>query len=232
VVTGRETQRVITTALSLALAVTLDGHTELVGMWIAHSEGATFWLSVLTELQNRGVKDVFIACVDGLTGFPEAREAVSPQTRVHWCMVHLVRPSLRSVSHKDRKAGATDLTAISSASTEVEAEFTVERCAEKWDGLSPSISTSWRTHWTRVIPVCAFPEDSRTVMSPTTAIASVTRTLRKVTRTHRLFPSDDAVSKVVSLALLTSAQQWTMPMRDGKPARNRVAVECAERFPR
>lgn len=232
VVNVRENQRVINKALYLALAVNLDGHKELLGMWMAQSEGAKFWLSVLTELQNRGVKDLFIACVDGLTGLPEAIEAVYPQTRVQLCMVHLVRNSLRYVPHKDMKAVATDLKAIYSASTEVEAEFNLELFAEKWDGLYPSISKSWRAHWTRVIPLFAFSEDIRKVIYTTNAIESVNMTLRKVTRNHRIFPSDEAVYKVVYLAMRNIAQKWTMPIRDWKPALNRLAVEFAERFPR
>src|SRR5437660_1012626 len=161
VVNVRENQRVINKALYLVLAVNLEGQKELLGMWIAQTEGAKFWLSVLTELQNRGVKDFFIACVDGLSGLPEAIETVYPQTRGQLCMVHLVRNSLRYVSYKHMKAVATDLKAIYSASTETEAEFNLELFAEKWDTLYPSISKSWRTHWARVIPLFAFSEDIR-----------------------------------------------------------------------
>ena len=231
VVNVRENQRVINKALYLVLAVNLEGHKELLGMWLAQTEGAKFWLSVLTELQNRGVKDIFIACVDGLTGLPEAIETVYPQTRVQLCMVHLVRNSLRYVSHKHMKAVATDLKAIYSASTEAEAEFNLELFAEKWDGLYPSISKSWRAHWTHVIPLFAFPEDIRKVISTTNAIESVNMTLRKVTRNHRIFPSDEAVYKVVYLAMRNIAKKWTMPIHNWKPALNRLPVEFAERFP-
>ncbi len=232
VVKVRENQRVINKALYLVLAVNVDGHKELLGMWLAQGEGAKFWLSVLTELQNRGVRDFFIACVDGLTGLPEAIEAVYPQARVQLCMVHLMRNSLRYVPHKDMKAVATDLKAIYSASTETEAEFNLELFAEKWDRLYPSISKLWRAHWTRVIPLFAFSEDIRKVIYTTNAIESVNMTLRKVTRNHRIFPSDDAVYKVVYLAMRNIAKKWTMPIRDWKPALNRFAVEFAERFPR
>ena len=228
----RENQRVITKALYLVLAVNLEGQKELLGMWLAQTEGAKFWLSVLTELQNRGVKDLFIACVDGLTGLPEAIETVYPQTRVQLCMVHLVRNSLKYVTYKHRKAVATDLKAIYSAATEAEAEFNLELFAEKWDALYPSISKSWRAHWTRVIPLFAFPEDIRKVIYTTNAIESVNMTLRKVTRNHRIFPSDEAVYKVIYLAMRNLAKKWTMPIRDWKPALNRFAMEFAERFPR
>jgi putative transposase len=201
VVHVRENQRVLNKALYLVLAVDLNGQKDLLGMWIAQTEGAKFWLSVLTELQNRGVKDIFIACVDGLNGLPEAIETVYPQTRVQLCMVHLMRNSLRYVSYKHMKAVATDLKAIYSASTEAEAEFNLELFAEKWDALYPSISKSWRAHWARVIPLFAFPEDIRKVIYTTNAIESVNMTLRKVTRNHRIFPSDEAVYKVVYLAM-------------------------------
>ena len=232
VVNVRENQRVLNKALYLVLGVDLNGQKDLLGMWMAQTEGAKFWLSVLTELQNRGVKDIFIACVDGLTGLPEAIEAVYPQTRVQLCMVHLMRNSLRYVSHKHMKEVATDLKAIYSASTEAEAEFNLELFAEKWDALYPTISKSWRAHWTRVIPLFAFPEDIRKVIYTTNAIESVNMTLRKVTRNHRIFPSDEAVYKVVYLAMRNIAKKWTMPIRDWKPALNRFAVEFAERFPR
>jgi putative transposase len=232
VVNVRENQRVLNKALYLVLGVDLNGQKDLLGMWMAQTEGAKFWLSVLTELQNRGVKDIFIACVDGLTGLPEAIEAVYPQTRVQLCMVHLMRNSLRYVSHKHMKEVATDLKAIYSASTEAEAEFNLELFAEKWDALYPTISKSWRAHWARVIPLFAFPEDIRKVIYTTNAIESVNMTLRKVTRNHRIFPSDEAVYKVVYLAMRNIAKKWTMPIRDWKPALNRFAVEFAERFPR
>ena len=232
VVHVREHQRVINKALYLVLAVDLNGHKELLGMWLAQTEGAKFWLQVLTELQNRGVKDIFIACVDGLTGLPEAIETAYPQTRVQLCMVHLMRNSLRYVSYKHMKAVATDLKAIYSAATEADAEFNLELFAEKWDGFYPNISKSWRAHWSRVIPLFAFPEDIRKVIYTTNAIESVNMTLRKVTRNHRIFPSDEAVYKVVYLAMRNIAQKWTMPIHHWKPALNRFAMEFAERFPR
>ncbi len=228
----RENQRVINKSVYLVLGVDMNGEKELLGMWIAQTEGAKFWLSVLTELQNRGVKDIFIACVDGLSGLPEAIETVYPQTRVQLCMVHLMRNSLRYVSHKHMKEVATDLKAIYGAATEAEAEFNLELFAEKWDGLYPTISKSWRAHWARVIPLFAFPEDIRKVIYTTNAIESVNMTLRKVTRNHRIFPSDEAVYKVIYLAMRNIAKKWTMPIRNWKPALNRFAVEFGERFPK
>ena len=186
VVKIKENQRVSNKAVYLALGVTLSGNKELLGMWLSANEGAKFWLAVLTELQNRGFKDICIVCVDGLTGFPEAIESVFPQTRVQLCMVHMVRKSLRYVSHKHMQAVATDLKAISSSATEEEAELNVELVAEKWDGLYPSISKSWRAQWARVIPLFAFPADIRRVISTTNAIESLNMTLCKVTNNHRI----------------------------------------------
>jgi len=233
VVNVRENQRVINKALYLVLAVNLNGQKERLRMWLAQTEGAKFWLSVLTELQNRGVKDLFIACVDGLNGLPEAIEAVYPQTHVQLCMVHLMRNSLRYVSYKHMKAVATDLKAIYSASTETEAEFNVELFAEKWDTLYPTISKSWRARLQPGDPIiCLSRGHSASVIYTTNAIESVNMTLRKITRNHRIFPSDEAVYKVIYLAMRNIARKWTMPIRDWKPALNRFAVEFAERFPR
>jgi len=231
VVKVRENQRVINKAVYVVLGVTMEGQKELLGRWMSENEGAKFWLSVFTELHNRGMKDCFIACVDGLTGLPEAIEAVFPQTCVQLCMVHLVRNSLKYVSSKHRKAVATDLKAIYSASTEAEAEFNLELFAEKWDQPYPTINKSWRARWARVIPLVAFPEDIRQVIYTTNAIESVNMTLRKVTRNHRIFPSDEAVYKVLYLAIQNIAKKWTMPIREWKPALNRFAIEFAGRFP-
>jgi putative transposase len=231
VVKVRENQRVKNLAVYLVLGVTMEGQKELLGMWMSEHEGAKFWLTVFTELHNRGMKDCFIACVDGLTGLPEAIETVFPHTRVQLCMVHLVRNSLKYVSYKHRKAVATDLKAIYGAATEAEAEFNLELFAEKWDQQYPTISKSWRTQWARVIPLFAFSEDIRKVIYTTNAIESVNMTLRKVTRNHRIFPSDEAVYKVLYLAMRNIAKRWTMPLRDWKPALNRFAIEFSGRFP-
>ncbi|GCE09267.1 IS256 family transposase [Dictyobacter aurantiacus] len=207
VVKVRENQRVINKALHLVLGVTMQGHKELLGMWITQNEGAKFWLSVFTELQNRGVKDIFLTCVDGLTGLPEAMETVFPQTRVQLCMVHMVRNSLRYVSHKHAKEVAADLKLIYTASTEGEAELNLELFAEKWDGQYPTISATWRARWSRIIPLFAFSQDIRKAIYTTNAIESVNMTLRKMTRNRRIFPSDESVFKVMYLAIQTVAKK-------------------------
>ncbi|WP_201365611.1 IS256 family transposase [Dictyobacter formicarum] len=231
VVKVRENQRIINRALYLALGVDVEGQKELLGMWLGHHEGAKFWLSVFTELHNRGLKDIFIACVDGLTGLPEAIETLYPQTRVQLCMVHMVRHSLKYVSYKHRKAVAADLKLVYSAATESEALVYLDLFAEKWDQQYGSISKLWRANWSHVMPLFAFPEDIRKVIYTTNAIESVNMSLRKVTRNHRIFPSDEAVYKVVYLAMHNIAKKWTMPIRNWVPALNCFAIEFGDRFP-
>ncbi len=230
VVKVRENQRIINRALYLALGVDMEGQKELLGMWLGHNEGATFWLSVFTELQNRGLKDIFIACVDGLAGLPEAIETLYPRTHVQLCMVHLVRNSLKYVSYKHRKEVAADLKLIYSAATESEAQVYLDLFAEKWDRQYASISKLWRTHWSHVIPLFAFPEDIRRVIYTTNAIESVNMSLRKVTRNHRVFPSEEAVYKVICLAMQNIARKWTMPIRNWVPALNCFTIAFGERF--
>lgn len=230
IVKVRENQRVINKALYLALGLNMSGHKDLLGMWIAQTEGARFWAGVMTELQNRGIQDILIACVDGLTGFPDAIEATYPGCRVQLCMVHMVRNSLRYVSWKDRKAVAADLKMIYTAATESEAEFNLELFAEKWDKQYPSISKQWRNNWARVIPLFSFPEDIRRVMYTTNAIESVNMTLRKVTRNHRIFPTDESVFKVVYLAIQNITKKWTMPIHNWTYALNRLMLEFVGRI--
>lgn len=176
------------------------------------NESAKFWLSILTELQQRGLKDIFIACCDGLTGFPDAIEAVFPKTQVQLCIVHRVRNSLSYVSYKDRKAVAADLRLVYTATTESEAEQQLVLFAEKWDKQYPIISRSWMNHWTRVIPFFAFPDEIRRAIYTTNAIESLNMTLRKVIKNHRAFPTDEAALKVIYLAMHNVAKKWTMPI--------------------
>lgn len=232
VVKVRENGKVVNKAIHLVLAVNLNGEKELLGLWMGQNEGAKFWMNVLTDLKNRGVQDLFITCVDGLTGFPEAIAAVFPQALVQLCMVHMVRNSVAFVSYKDRKAICADLKAIYSAATEAEAELNLELFAEKWDGRYPSISRSWRNHWANIIPMFSFPPEIRKVMYTTNAIESVNMCLRKVTKNHRIFPNDEAALKVVYLAIHNLSKKWTMPIRDWKPALNRFAIQFEGRLPK
>ena len=231
VVKVRQDGRVINKAIHLALGVNLAGNKELLGMWMTQNESAKFWLSILTELQNRGLKDIFIACCDGLTGFADAIEAVFPKTQVQRCIVHMVRNSLSYVSYKDRKAVAADLKLIYTSSTEAQAEQQLVEFAEQWDKQYPTISRSWMNHWTRVIPFFAFPPEIRRAIYTTNAIESLNMTLRKVIKNHRAFPTDESALKVIYLAMHNIAKKWTMPISNWKPALNRFAILYEERFP-
>lgn len=218
-------------AIYVAIGVGLDGLKEVLGLWIAQTEGAKFWLQVVTELKNRGVGDIFIACVDGLKGFPEAIESVFPKTEVQLCIVHLVRHSLNFVGWKERKEVARGLKAIYASATEAEAEIRLAEFAARWDEKFPMISRSWRANWPRVIPFFAHPPEIRRVIYTTNAIESLNMSLRKVTKTRSSFPNDEAVLKLLYLALRNIAKRWTMPIHDWKAALNRFAIIYEDRMP-
>ncbi len=220
---------IINKSVYLALGVNTDGYKELLGMWISQNEGAKFWLNVLTDMKNRGLDEIFIACVDGLTGFPEAIETVYPHAKVQLCIVHKIRNSLAYVSWKDRKILAADLKTIYSAKTLIEAEMALEAFSEKWDNQYPSISASWRRDWVRIIPFFDYPADIRRAIYTTNAIESLNMTLRKVIKNKRMFPSDEAVFKLLYLAIERIAQKWTMPIHNWKPAMNRFMIEFGDR---
>lgn len=227
----KDNQRVVNKAVYLALAVDVNGQKELLGIWISQNEGAKFWLSILTELKNRGVQDIFIACVDGLTGMEEAIQTAFPKTWVQLCIVHMVRNSVKYVSWKDRKELVADLKAVYNAPTEEAASAALEAFARKWDKKYPAISKSWRTHWAQVIPMFAFPGEIRKAIYTTNAIESVNMTLRKASRNHRIFPTDDALLKVMYLAIQNISKKWTMSIRDWRSAMSRFAIEFEGRVP-
>jgi len=218
-------------AIYVAIGVKLNGLKEVLGLWVAQTEGAKFWLQVMTELKNRGVQDIFIACVDGLKGFPEAIETVFPQTEVQLCIVHLVRYSLNFVGWKQRKEVARDLKTIYTAATEAEAETRLAEFAAKWDAKFPTIAKSWRTNWARVIPFFAHPPEIRKVIYTTNAVESLNMSLRKVTKARSSFPNDEAVLKLLYLALRNIAKKWTMPIREWNAALNRFAIVYENRMP-
>jgi len=228
----RDNGMVRTKAVYLALGVNMNGEKELLGIWIAQNEGAKFWLQVVTELKNRGVQDIFIACVDGLKGFPEAIEAVFPKTDVQLCIVHMVRYSLNFVSWKMRKEIAADLRAIYAAATVEEAELQMDAFEEKWAEAYPPICQSWRRNWNRIIPFFDYPPEIRKVIYTTNAIESVNMSLRKITKNRGSFPNDDALLKLFYLALNNISKKWTMPIRDWKAALNRFSIQFEDRMPR
>jgi len=223
--------RVSNKAIYLAIGVNMQGTKEVLGMWASENEGAKFWLSIITELKNRGVRDIFIACVDGLKGFPEAIETIYPKTQVQLCLVHLMRFSLAYVSFKDRKAVAADLKLIYRAVTVEEAEQQLNAFAEKWDARYPSIAKSWRANWARVIPMFGFPDDIRRAVYTTNAIESLNMRLRKVIKTRASFPNDDAAFKLLYLALRNIAKKWTMPIPHWSQAMQAFSIIYEGRMP-
>jgi putative transposase len=218
-------------AVYLAIGITLAGEKEVLGMWLAQTEGAKFWLQVVTELRNRGVQDIFIACVDGLKGFPEAIEAVFPKAAVQLCIVHMVRHSLNYVSWKRRAEVAADLKRIYQSATLDEAEQRLGEFEAKWDEEYLPIGQSWRRNWTRLTPFFDYPPEIRKVIYTTNAIESVNMSLRKLTKNRGSFPSDEALLKLFYLALRNISQKWTMPIRDWKAALTRFTIQFEERLP-
>ena len=223
-------KRVIKKSIYLALGINTEGMKELLGLWISENEGAKFWLSVLTELQNRGVKDIFIACVDGLSGFPDAITTVYPKAKVQLCIVHMVRNSLKYVSYKDRKEAAKDLKKIYTSVTEDEAKRELERFAEKWDSRYASISRMWDRNWDNLITIFDYPDEIRKIIYTTNAIESLNSVIRKAIKNRRIFPNDKSAFKVIYLAVQQASKRWTMPLRTWKPAMNLFSLEYGERF--
>lgn len=208
----------------LAIGVRTDGKKETLGLWAAESEGAKFWLGVLTELSNRGVKDIFIACVDGLKGFTEAIESVFPQTITQLCIVHQIRNSLTYISYKDRKAVVSDLKPIYTAITEDEALFALELFGEKWNAKYPLIAKSWTANWQRINPMFALPKEIRRAVYTTNVIESLNYSLRKITKTRAAFPTEEAAIKLLYLGLQNASKKWTMPIQNWSLAMNQMAI--------
>ena len=203
----------------------------MLGIWASDNEGSKFWMQVITELKTRGVQDIFIACADGLKGFPEAIEAIYPNTQVQVCIVHLVRHSLFYVSHKDRKEVATDLKMIYQAATLEEADYQLAKFAEKWKTTYPMVARSWQQNWVRIIPMFSFAPEIRKAIYTTNTIESLNMTLRKIIKNRAMFPSDEAVFKVLYLALKNISKKWTMPIHDWSGAMNQFAILFENRLP-
>ena len=230
VVKIRQDKRVINKSIYLALGVNMEGQKELLGMWLSENEGAKFWLNVLTELQNRGVKDILIACVDGLKGFPDAINTVYPDTHIQLCIVHMVRNSMKYVPWKDYKAVTADLKQIYQSITEEEALQALDQFAERWDDKYPQISRSWRANWDNLNTLFNYPEDIRRAIYTTNAIESLNSVIRKAIKKRKLFPTDEAAKKVVYLAIREASKKWTMPIRNWKSALNRFMIEFEDRL--
>lgn len=230
VVKIRQDNRVINKAVFLALAINLDGEKELLGLWFAENEGAKFWLNVLTELQNRGVEDILIACVDGLKGFPDAINTVYPETHIQLCIVHMIRNSLRFVSWKHYKAVTADLKLIYQADTEEIALAALESFRDKWDGQYPQISKSWSNNWDNLNTFYRYPRDIRKAIYTTNAIESLNSVIRKAIKNRKVFPSDDSAKKVIYLAIRAASKKWSKPIHSWRAAMNRFIIEFEDRL--
>lgn len=225
---GRVAQRTV----YVAIGVNLEGHKELLGLWLGEAEGAKFWLSCLTDLKNRGLQDIFVACIDGLSGFAEAIHAAYPQTKVQLCIVHLVRAALRYVSTEDSKAVAADLKKIYGAATVLEAEQELEAFAQAWDAKYPTIAKMWRAKWADIITLFDFPPPIRKAIYTTNVIESVNSVIRKFTRNRKIYPNESSALKIVYMAIREASRKWTMPIREWKQALNHFAILFEGRMPK
>jgi len=223
--------RVTPHTVYVALGVNFEGKKELLGLWLAETEGAKFWLSCLTDLRSRGLKDLFIACIDGLSGFAEAIRTVYPEARVQLCIVHLVRAALKYVTLTDSKAVATDLKKIYQAATLPEAEQALEEFSQAWDAKYPTISKTWRAKWADIITLFDFPPPIRKAIYTTNAIESVNSVIRKFTRNRKIYPHEESALKIVYMAINEASRKWTMPVRNWKLALNYFAILFENRMP-
>jgi len=226
----RENQTVINKAVYLALGVNMDGHKDLLGIWVSENEGAKFWLSVLTELKSRGVQDILIACVDGLKGFPEAIAAEYPETRIQLCIVHMLRGSLKYVSWKDYKKVTTDLKEVYQATTEAQALKALENFGITWNSQYPQIAKSWTNNWVNLRTIFDYPPEIRKAIYTTNAIESLNSVIRSATKRRKLFPNQNSAMKVVYLAIMQASKKWTMPIQNWRSAMNRFEIEFGERL--
>ncbi len=215
----------------IAIGVNMEGVKETLGLWSAENEGAKFWLSVLTELRNRGVRDIFIACVDGLKGFSEAIESIFPETITQLCIVHQIRNSLKYVTTRDKKVLMADLKLIYTAATEDEALAALDAFEAKWGAKYPVIVKSWRANWPKISPMFRFTHDIRKAIYTTNVIESLNYSLRKVTKTRAAFPNEDAAMKLLWLAIQNAAKRWTRPIPEWGVSLNQFSVIFDGRMP-
>lgn len=221
-INSRESGKNQKKALYIALGIDLEGKKEVLGIYLADNEGAKFWMGVLTDLKNRGVEDIFIACMDGLTGFPDAVRAVFPRTKIQLCIVHMVRNSTKFVSYKDLKEVCKDLKAIYSSPTEDAALEELDAFGIKWNSKYPMIQKSWETKWNDLNEFFSYPEEVRKIIYTTNAIESLNFTLRKVTKNRTAFPDDDSIYKIMYLAINNLTKKWTLPIRNWGTAINQL----------
>lgn len=227
----RSEGRIVKKAVYVAIGINLDGRKEVLGMYVGENESAKYWLSILNGLKNRGVEDILITCIDGLTGFPEAISAVYPKTEIQQCVIHQIRNSTRYVSYKDIKALMADLKKVYAAIDEETALYELDNFAEKWDSKYPKISISWRNHWAELSTYFKYPQSVRTLIYTTNSIENFNRQLRKVTKSKAVFPNDDSLMKMLYLAQSDITRKWTGRRKDWGEIRSQLDIYFAERLP-
>lgn len=227
-VKARDNHTIINKAVYLAIGVNIEGKKELLGIWIGKNEGAKFWMQVVTELKNRGVSKIYVACVDGLKGFTEAINSIFPDTVVQLCIVHMIRNSTKYVSYKDLKEVTTDLKKIYSATNEEEGSNELEKFTKKWDDKYPVISDIWRRNWSGISPLFAFPEEIRKAIYTTNIIEAANRQIRKIIKNKGVFPNDKSIQKIIYLALKNASKKWTMPIKNWPLALNQFEILCGD----
>ena len=227
----RSEGRIIKKAVYIAIGIDLDGRKDVLGMYVGENESARFWLSILNGMKNRGLEDILIACIDGLTGFPEAIQAVYPKTEVQHCIIHQIRSSTKYVSYKDIKALMADLKAVYGAVDEQAALFALDEFAVKWDSKYPKISKSWRENWPELAAYFKYPQEIRTIISTTNAIENFNRQLRKVTKNKAVFPNDEALLKMLYLAAMDITRKWTGKRKDWAQIHAQLEVFFGDRMP-
>jgi transposase-like protein len=225
-----ESRKVTSKAAYTCLAVDIEGHKDLLGLWIGEAEGANFWLNVLTELKNRGVEDVFISCIDGLKGFPEAINTVFPKTEIQLCVIHQIRNTLKYVASKDQKKFMQELREVYKAPTEQAALINLDTLEESWGKKYSLAIKSWRNNWSNLATFYKYPEEIRTIIYTTNAVEALHRQFRKVTRSKSLFPNDDALKKMLYLAYRDLSKKWTMPVRNWAIVLSNFSIYFKERF--
>ena len=225
-----ESRKVVSKAAYTSLAVDMTGHKDLLGLWIGQSEGANFWLNVLTELKNRGVEDIFIACIDGLKGFPEAINTVFPKTEIQLCVIHQIRNTLRYVASKDQKQFMKELKEVYKAPTEEAALSNLDMLEENWSKKYSLAIKSWKNNWENIATFFKYPQEIRTIIYTTNAVEAVHRQFRKVTKNRALFPNDDALKKMLFLAYRDLSKKWTMPLRNWGVVLSNFSIYFKERF--
>lgn len=227
-----ESGRVIEHTMYVAIGVNFQGKKELLGLWLDETEGAKFWLACLTDLKNRGLSDIFLVCVDGLSGFPEAIQTAYPQAKVQLCVVHLVRAALRYVNDSDSKQVITDLKRIYQAASAIEAEEELDKFAKQWDSQYPTISKQWRLKWAHIVSMFEYPQAIRKAIYTTNVIESVNSVIRKFTRNRKQYPNRESALKLIYMAIHEASKRWTMPIPKWKEALNHFAIMFENRIPK